>query len=62
MPPHDRTWITCPKCGTKVDVRSMRQKNALACLYCKEPIMALVDLERCDWSSGDYFPAKEERG
>ena len=45
-----------------MDVRSMRQKNALACLYCKEPIMALVDLERCDWSSGDYFPAKEERG
>ena len=50
---HDVVWITCGKCGFKVDVRVMRQRMTYSCLECKEPLPDLQELERCEWEEGD---------
>jgi len=62
MPAYEPTTCECRKCGTKVDIRLMRKRDTRACLLCKEPIQELIELDQCDWSSGDHFPVKEEQG
>jgi hypothetical protein len=54
--------IECPKCGVKMDPWRLRRKNTFACLVCREPIQALIELDKCDWSSGDFYPGKDEQG
>jgi transcription initiation factor IIE alpha subunit len=53
---------SCPKCGEKVDVRKAQWNNQHACPGCKEPVVYLIELDRCDWSSGDFFPSPEKEG
>lgn len=58
----DPKWIVCKKCGTRVNVKELRKRDRITCFYCREPLKELLELNKCDWSTGDYFPAKEERG
>jgi hypothetical protein len=53
--------VACQKCGERVDVRKMQRNNERACPCCKEPIVYLIELDRCNWTSGDFFPEKGEQ-
>ena len=53
--------ISCGKCGMQAELGMFRRKDSRACPLCSEPIQELIEMDRCDRSSGDYFPAKEER-
>ena len=52
-------YVSCPKCGTMVDIDAMRQRQAYECPECQEPIEALRALDLIDWSS-DNPPDKEQ--
>jgi len=58
MPVLDRNVIECPKCGLKMNVWTLRRKETNACLYCREPLQALIKLDGCDW--GKDFGGKTD--
>ena len=56
MPVCEQPMIECKKCGTSVSVEMLRRRDTRACVLCSEPLAALIDLDRCDWSEGDFAP------
>ena len=58
---HEKT-ILCPKCGVESSIKHLRARHSYECENCNEPLRALIELDKCDWSSGDFFPGNEEAG
>lgn len=53
--------VKCWKCGQEFAV-NLAPERPRACPGCSEPSPELLELDRCDWSSGDFYPDKAERG
>jgi hypothetical protein len=50
----DVPMIRCGKCDSSYDLRMFRRRKTYDCILCGEPIKELIDLDRCDWSEGDF--------
>lgn len=51
--------VECKKCGAVITA-SMMVHNPRKCPFCDEPDVRFFDLDKSDWTSGEYPRGEEE--